>query len=449
LHLGIYIDLSLLLSYTNLLCLFDQQLATAYSAYSLSQALSNPAEMSTETSIEVARIAKKVLLKPEGLEKRCRQELQNLEGPARWELVKEVARATLLHHEWTALSASVLKSIMDAWTDEEYKEMGVGRAEADADLFFTAKLIPLADSHSENQRRKEAAKQRIADVWGEDWEDEMGVMLPSWPAETFLRDLAVYAEKNPWKEAELYLKGQIQKRIAKPRTRKYTYLTSADLVPEGKLPKWKRAKPRIVQVEEESEQDSLDEDPIISGAQAPAISGASNPVISGAQAPEISGSIQEQARVSTEAPLQEDGHDVESTPPVSPSSLALIVQDRRPPANPPLSESNPVISGAKAPAISGSGVERKKRRRSETEERNAKKRKLDIDIPVINLDVDDRIDFITKKAEEDDDVDKLEDLKFAQEALHKLAGGERIDNELWKRRLRVIHEILMAELVDN
>jgi hypothetical protein len=393
--------------------------------------------MSTETSIEVARIAKKVLFKPEGLEKRCKQELQNLEGPARWELVKEVARSTLLHHEWTALSASVLKSIMDAWTDDDYEEMGVGRAEADADLFFTAKLIPLADSHSENQRRKETTKQRIADVWGDDWEEEMGVMLPSWPAETFLRDLAVYAEKHPWKEAEHYLKDQIQKRRARPRTRKVTWLTSADLVPEGKLPKWKRAK-RIVQVEEESEHsDSLDEDPTISGAM---------------QAPVVSGAIQEQSPNSTEAPLQEDGHDEESTPRLSPSSLALIIQDPPPPTNP--YPSNPVISGAmQAPVISGStrdtALERRKRRRPENDERDGKRRKLEIDIPVINLDVDDRIDFITKKAEEDEDLDKLDDLKLAQAALHKLAGGERIDNELWKWRLKVIHEILMAELVDN
>ena len=81
--------------------------------------------------------------------------------------------------------------------------MGVGKQEADADIFFTTRLLPLANCHSENERRKESAKRRISNVWGEDWEEEMGVMLPAWPAETFLRDLAVYAEKNPWREAEL------------------------------------------------------------------------------------------------------------------------------------------------------------------------------------------------------------------------------------------------------
>ena len=44
-------------------------------------------------------------------------------------------------------------------------------------------------------------------------------------------------------------------------------------------------------------------------------------------------------------------------------------------------------------------------------------------------------------------MEKLDDLKLAHEALDKLAGGEkRLNKELWKRRLRVIYEILMAEL---
>ena len=58
-----------------------------------------------------------------------------------------------------------------------------------------------------------------------------------------------------------------------------------------------------------------------------------------------------------------------------------------------------------------------------------------------------RVGVVQEKAEEDEDLEMLDDLKFAHEALDKLAGGEkRLDKELWKQRLEVIHEILMAEL---
>ena len=92
--------------------------------------------------------------------------------------------------------------------------MGIGRTEADAELFFTARLLPHADCHTENERRKESARCRIANAWGEVWKDEMKEMLLAWPAETFLRDLAVFAEKNPWQETKQYLSNQIVERIA-------------------------------------------------------------------------------------------------------------------------------------------------------------------------------------------------------------------------------------------
>ena len=40
---------------------------------------------------DLARIAQQVLRKQETLEERCREELERLEGPERWELISEVA----------------------------------------------------------------------------------------------------------------------------------------------------------------------------------------------------------------------------------------------------------------------------------------------------------------------------------------------------------------------
>ena len=86
---------------------------------------------------------------------------------------------TLQYHEWTARSAYVLKGIIDGWSDKDYREMGVGREDADRGLFFTARMLPLAESHSENERRKDCAKRRIANAWGEVWEAEMRELLPA------------------------------------------------------------------------------------------------------------------------------------------------------------------------------------------------------------------------------------------------------------------------------
>ena len=70
----------------------------------------------------------------------------------------------------------------------------------------------------------------IEAVWGDDWEEEkMGTLLPKWP---------------------------VEERLMRPKSRNSPWVTSADLVPEEALPKWKRAKKhRIIEaVEEDSVQ---------------------------------------------------------------------------------------------------------------------------------------------------------------------------------------------------
>ena len=80
------------------------------------------------------------------------------------------------------------------------------------------------------------------------------------------------------------------------------------------------------------------------------------------------------------------------TPFFSALSRALTVSKCPLPTNPPASTKN-----------FGEAVEqttsRKSRRGDNDEERDGKKRKLQINILVINLNVDDRIEFIKKKAE--------------------------------------------------
>ena len=77
----------------------------------------------------------------------------------------------------------------------------------------------------------------------------LAALLPKWPSETFLRELALVAEKNTWEETKVFFPSQIKARIVRPRSRKSPWLTSRDLVKEGEKPTW--VKRRITEVEDE------------------------------------------------------------------------------------------------------------------------------------------------------------------------------------------------------
>jgi len=61
---------------------------------------------------------------------------------------------------------------------------------------FTTTILPLADIHTESECRKSKAKERLEASWGEGWEDLVGDLMPPWPAEEFLRSLAVFSENH-------------------------------------------------------------------------------------------------------------------------------------------------------------------------------------------------------------------------------------------------------------
>src|SRR4029077_18131960 len=118
-----------------------------------------------------------------------------------------------------------------------------------------------------------------------------------------------------------------------PKTRKYKWLTSADLVAKGKQPKWKRAKRRVIQE-------------VAANADESELAGDDNTELSGAHdnAPvpsRIIASTREEQNLpekpaldSTEASLQEDPPRTSSS---SSPSLALTVSNCPLPANPPAS----------------------------------------------------------------------------------------------------------------
>ncbi|KAF8451432.1 hypothetical protein BGX38DRAFT_1269456 [Terfezia claveryi] len=116
--------------------------------------------------------------------------------------------------EQISFAAQVQKEVIEAWTDEDYVAMQVDRVTADAKLGFTSIILPLADIHSESERRK----------------DQVGDLMPPWPAEKFLRELVVFSEKQvDWAAAKLILEARVKERLAAKKTKKVAWLTSRDI----------------------------------------------------------------------------------------------------------------------------------------------------------------------------------------------------------------------------
>jgi len=145
---------------------------------------------------EVAIVTGKLIKRSQGLRERYQSELGKLSGPEKYALAVEVARLTQEQQEQISFAAQVQKEVIEAWTDADYADMGVDRTTADTELGFTTTLLPLADLHAETEKRKARAKERLEATWGENWEDEVGDLMPPWPAEEFLRGLAVFSEKH-------------------------------------------------------------------------------------------------------------------------------------------------------------------------------------------------------------------------------------------------------------
>ena len=182
-------------------------------------------------STELANITGKLVRKSQGLRERYRGELEKLGGPERYALAVEISRLTQDQQEQISFAAQVQKEVIEAWTDEDYDDMGVDRLTADTELGFSTMILPLAELHTKTETRKAKAKERLEATWGEDWEDLVGDLMPPWPAEEFLRGLAVFSEKHAnWAEAKNILRDRINKRLAAKKTRKVPWIMARDVM---------------------------------------------------------------------------------------------------------------------------------------------------------------------------------------------------------------------------
>lgn len=322
--------------------------------------------------------------------------------------------------EKAAYSASVLKRMIEGWSDADLTEMGcVDRAALESDLQFTSRIIPLSEVHGLYERRKHFARKRLEDAWGADWGKKLGNWFPPWPSSIFLSQLAIYSEKNPWGEAKIFLETQIAKRLAKPNTCKDRWLIYQDLFAET-----------IIPVE--------DKKTVSTPADDPSASSTTQEVIRATEG------IRD-TKPSTAGPSGSSSHPTSSVlPPPSNKLLPASIS-----GEPEVSTLAP-----KPVALSGTSETTSSRKRKAIEappqQEKGNKWRTAIKIPVINLDIEDRIRTMRREAAETQDEQKLRDLKQVKKALSRIgsAGGketERVGVEVWERRMMLIHEILQIE----
>ena len=80
------------------------------------------------------------------------------------------------------------------------------------------------------ERRKALARERLENACGRRWEAKLGKLMPPWPAEGFMRELAVLAESNPeLNDAIVTMKVNIAERLAAPRIKKDPNLMARDI----------------------------------------------------------------------------------------------------------------------------------------------------------------------------------------------------------------------------
>jgi len=127
---------------------------------------------------EVAIIAGKLIKRSQELREYYQSELGKLSGPEKYALAVEVARLMQEQQEQITFAAQVQKKVIEAWTDADYADMGVDCSTADTELGFCTTLFPLADLHAETEKRKARAKARLEATWSENWEYEVGDLMP-------------------------------------------------------------------------------------------------------------------------------------------------------------------------------------------------------------------------------------------------------------------------------
>jgi len=95
-----------------------------------------------------------------------------------------------------SLTVQIVKKWVEGWTDEDLAKIEATREAVKTDLAYSTTIISLSEFHSASERRKAFKKARVEQAWRNDWEEKLRELLPPWPAEEFLQELARFAECN-------------------------------------------------------------------------------------------------------------------------------------------------------------------------------------------------------------------------------------------------------------
>ena len=137
--------------------------------------------------------------------------------------------------------------------------------------------------------------------------------------------------------------------------------------------------------------------------------------------------------------------------PAAPSVVSMT-PEVLPLASPPPTPAAPTLSRFSSPLVSpppGAVVQRVPIKKRKTTERigGAAKRTKSIMIPVINLDIYEKLKEMEEEAEKEGDDQKLREITCVKKGLMWIgdADGEENSIELWERRMTLVHEALSLE----
>jgi len=341
----------------------------------------------------------------------------------------EVARITQEQAEKVALAAQIVKEWVEAWTDEDLKEMGASRKAVETDLAFSTTIIPLSQYYTQSERRKRNAKARIEEAWGVNWEDKLGEMLPPWPAEEFLRELARFAERNKaWDVAKALMENNIAERLAVRRAKKYKWLTVRDITEKAVVER-KRLRGRKANNNE-----------VVEEAETPTSKSPS-------PQPSNQPSNEPNSDLAGIPPNLEAGQEPESTLSLNSTAPQPLLNQlvKAEPSNPKDEELGQDKHLGKVG--NAENVETSSRKSRTPSEGGRRKKRFRIDIPVINLDVEERVDKLKRKAKGEGEKN---DALAVGEALRSLTVGEGAsDKEVLRRRLEMLLGVSRAEIVEE
>ena len=154
---------------------------------------------------EIATLREKVLRNERNLREIYYDEVELREGRRRWEFMKDFNHLISGQANIIAAMGAAQKNLVDGWMLEDYEEMGVSREEVLKDLEYEEVLKPLLKQYDNVEERKRSSREKIAAIWGEEWEVEFeDNEMPPWQSEHFLQHMFAW-QRNPQDKAMSFL----------------------------------------------------------------------------------------------------------------------------------------------------------------------------------------------------------------------------------------------------